>query len=92
VVKHKGALPLHFALFERPEADAAMEHPVVFLCMNLLGTAFLYFGYDSLKKVVTGDSRTSREEVWLTYAPDLLGGLMCSFLGVCFWFGSFVWF
>lgn len=58
--------------------------------MNVLGTVFLYFGYDSLKKWITGDSR-SREGLWLTSVPELANGLMSTFLGVCFWFGSFYW-
>lgn len=68
-----------------------MEYPVVFLCMNVLGTVFLYFGYDLLRKGITGDSRTSEQGIWMTFVPDLVAGLMSAFLGVWFWFGSFIW-
>lgn len=69
-----------------------MEHPVVFLCMNVLGTAWLVLGYHLLRKGITGDSRSSEEGVLMTYAPDLVAGVMSAVLGVCFWLGSFVWF
>jgi hypothetical protein len=58
-----------------------MGCPVVFLCMNILGTVFLYFGYDSLKKGITGDSRTSNEGVWMTDVPDLVNGFLATRLG-----------
>lgn len=60
--------------------------------MNVLGLVYLFFGYDLLKKGITGDSRTNKEGVLMTHVPDLVAGLMSVFLGVCFWFGSFVWF
>lgn len=60
--------------------------------MNILGASFLFFGYDLLKKGITGNTRTSKEGVGMTHVPDLASGLMLAFLGVCFWLGSFVWF
>ena len=69
-----------------------MDYPVVFLCMNVLGTTYLYFAYDHLRKGITGDFRTNKEHVLMTHVPDLVAGLMSLFLGVCFWFGSWVWF
>lgn len=69
-----------------------MDYPVVFLCMNVLGTVFLYFGYDSLKKGITGDSSTGNKGVWTNHVPELVNGVISTFLGVCFWSGSFYWF
>ncbi len=59
--------------------------------MNGIGGVWLFFGIDLLRKVLTGDSRTSKEGVRMTSVPDLVSGLMLTILGSCFCLGSFIW-
>lgn len=84
--------PIFHLYVSQTRGDAFVEHPVVFLCMNVLGTVWLFFGVDLMRKGLTGDSRTGDEGVLMTYLPDLVSGLMLIVLGICFWLGSFVWF
>lgn len=69
----------------------AIGHPVVFLCMHLFSYLWLYFGYDLLRKGLTGDSRTAKEGVGMTCLPDLAGGLVAASVGAGMWMGSFTW-
>jgi len=68
-----------------------VDDPIVFLHLNALGTVLLYFGYDSFKTGITGDSHTAEEGVYTTYLTDSVPGAMLLFAGACIWLGSFQW-
>ena len=54
------------------------------VCLHVLSLVFFYFAYDSFRALHTGDSRTTREGVWMSYVPDLIQGLLFVLCGAWF--------
>jgi hypothetical protein len=46
------------------------------ICLHALSLVFFYFACDSFRALLTGDSRTTREGVWMSYVPDLIQDLL----------------
>jgi uncharacterized membrane protein len=77
-----------YAFFPGKDLDGEMNALIGAICLHVMSLVFFYFGYDALRALVTGDSRTIREGVWVTYIPDLVSGILFVVCGVwCFGLG-----
>jgi len=64
------------------ELDGEMNALIGAIGLHVLSLVFFYFGYDALWAVITGDPRTIREGVRVTYVPDLVSGILFAVCGL----------